>query len=130
MYNSDSEESQWEVPIFPVLLSPHEAILLMLQFTFNSGKEILGRAELNFVTVVYISSRIAKGAAILVEEYEPLAAEPDQPLGKLKSEKNGDVVTPKRLLDVPDVLEVHVVPLSDEVRMIPELPTTTKVPFA
>ena len=66
-------------------------------------------------------SKIAKGAAILVEEYEPLAAEPDQPLGTFRSlEKNGDVVTPKRLLDVPDVLEVHVVPLSDEVRMVPE----------
>ena len=57
----------------------------MLQFTFNSGKEILGRAEINFATDVYISSRIAKGAAILVDEYEPLAAEPDQPLGKFTS---------------------------------------------
>ena len=27
--------------------------------------------------------------------------------------------------DVPEVLEVHVVPLSDEVRMVPELPTET-----
>ena len=31
-----------------------------------------------------------------------------------------------RLLDVPEVLEVHVVP-SEEVRMVPDLPTTTKV---
>jgi hypothetical protein len=75
-------------------------------------------------------SRIAKGAAILVEEYEPFAAEPDQPLGKLKSslEKNGDVVTPKRLLDVPDVLEIQLTP-STEVRIVPFLPTAMKMLF-
>ena len=33
-------------------------------------------------------------------------------------------MTPDRLNDVPEVLEVHVVP-SDEVRMVPELPTAT-----
>ena len=33
-------------------------------------------------------------------------------------------VTPDRLDDVPEVLEVHVVP-SDDVRMVPELPTAT-----
>ena len=32
------------------------------------------------------------------------------------------------LIEVPDVLEVHEVPLSDEVRMVPESPTTKKVP--
>ena len=37
-------------------------------------------------------------------------------------------VTPLRLFDVPEVLEVHVVP-SDEVRMVPEPPTVTKVLF-
>ena len=36
-------------------------------------------------------------------------------------------VTPLRFTDVPEVLEVHEVPLSDEVRMVPELPTATKV---
>ena len=34
-------------------------------------------------------------------------------------------VTPNRLDDVPEVLEVHVVP-SEEVRMVPDSPTTTK----
>ena len=34
-----------------------------------------------------------------------------------------------RSLDVPEVLEVHVVPLSVEVRIVPELPTATKVLF-
>jgi len=33
-----------------------------------------------------------------------------------------------RLYDVPEVLEVQVVP-SDEVRMVPESPTDTKSPF-
>ncbi len=28
--------------------------------------------------------------------------------------------------DVPEVLEVHVVPLSDEVKMVPDLPTAIK----
>ena len=37
-------------------------------------------------------------------------------------------MTPERLFDVPDVLEVHEVP-SEEVRMVPEAPTTTKVLF-
>ena len=37
-------------------------------------------------------------------------------------------VTPLRSYDVPEVLEVHVVP-SDEVRMVPELPTVRKVLF-
>ena len=41
-------------------------------------------------------------------------------------------VTPYRLDDVPEVLEVHVVP-SGDVRIVPEmvprLPTTTKSPF-
>ena len=37
-------------------------------------------------------------------------------------------VTPLRAPDTPEVLEVHVVP-SDEVRMVPELPTATKVLF-
>ena len=74
-------------------------------------------------------SKIAKGAAILVEEYEPLAAEPDQPLGTFRSlEKNGDVVTPKRLLDVPDVLEIQLTP-STEVRIVPFLPTAMKMLF-
>ena len=75
-----------------------------------------------------MESRIAKGAAILVEEYEPLAAEPDQPLGKFQSEKNGDVVAPKRLLDVPDVLEIQLTP-STEVRIVPFLHTATKMLF-
>ena len=39
------------------------------------------------------------------------------------------LVTPLRLFDVPDVLEIHVVP-SDEVRMVPDSPTATKVLFA
>ena len=38
------------------------------------------------------------------------------------------VVTPQRLFVVPEVLEVHVVP-SEEVRMVPESPTVTKVLF-
>jgi hypothetical protein len=78
-----------------------------------------------------MESRIAKGAAILSEAYEPLAAEPDQPLGKLTSslEKNGNDVTPNSLFAVPEVLEVHVVPLSDEVRIVPPSPTATNVPF-
>ena len=38
-------------------------------------------------------------------------------------------VTPERLFDVPEVLEVHVVP-SGEVKMVPELPTAMKVLFA
>ena len=37
-------------------------------------------------------------------------------------------VTPLRAFVVPEVLEVHVVP-SEEVRMVPELPTVTKVLF-
>ena len=37
-------------------------------------------------------------------------------------------VTPDRLNDVPEVLEVHVVP-SGEVSMVPEEPTDTKVLF-
>ena len=37
-------------------------------------------------------------------------------------------VTPVRLIYVPKVLSVQVVP-SGEVRMVPELPTTTKSPF-
>ena len=37
-------------------------------------------------------------------------------------------VTPDRLNDVPEVLEVHVVP-SVDVRIVPELPTITKVLF-
>ena len=32
------------------------------------------------------------------------------------------------MFDVPEVLSVHEVP-SEEVRMVPELPTVTKVPF-
>ena len=39
-------------------------------------------------------------------------------------------VTSFRKYVVPEVLEVQVVPLSDEVRMIPEAPTVTKVLFA
>ena len=38
-------------------------------------------------------------------------------------------MTPERLFVVPEVLEVHVVPLSEEVRMVPDPPTTTKVLF-
>ena len=38
-------------------------------------------------------------------------------------------MTPQRQFDVPEVLEVHVIP-SEEVRMVPESPTTKKVPFA
>ena len=34
-------------------------------------------------------------------------------------------VTLLRVFDVPEVLDVHVVPLSDEVRMVPPLPTAT-----
>ena len=37
-------------------------------------------------------------------------------------------VTPLSSFDVPEVLEVHVVP-SGDVRMVPDLPTVTKVPF-
>ena len=37
-------------------------------------------------------------------------------------------VTPYRLDDVPEVLEVHVVP-SGDVRMVPDSPTVTKSPF-
>ena len=37
-------------------------------------------------------------------------------------------MTPWRLPDVPEVLEVHVVP-SEEVRIVPVSPTVTKVPF-
>ena len=37
-------------------------------------------------------------------------------------------MTLRRRFDVPEVLEVHVVP-SDEVRMVPESPTVTKSPF-
>ena len=37
-------------------------------------------------------------------------------------------VTPDRLNDVPEVLEVHVVP-SGDVRIVPELPTITKEYF-
>jgi len=37
-------------------------------------------------------------------------------------------VTPDRLNDVPEVLEVHEIP-SDEVRMVPSQPTVTKSPF-
>ena len=36
--------------------------------------------------------------------------------------------TPQRSFEVPDVLEVQVV-ASDEVRMVPDLPTATKVLF-
>ena len=35
-------------------------------------------------------------------------------------------VTPLSLYVVPEVLEVHVVPLSDEVKIVPDAPTTTK----
>ena len=38
-------------------------------------------------------------------------------------------VTTYRASDVPEVLEVHVVP-SDEVSMVPDRPTATKVLFA
>ena len=38
-------------------------------------------------------------------------------------------VAPLREFVVPEVLEVHVTP-SEEVRMVPEAPTTKKVPFA
>ena len=34
-----------------------------------------------------------------------------------------------RSFDVPEVLEVHVVPLSDEVKIVPESPEITKRPF-
>ena len=37
-------------------------------------------------------------------------------------------LTPLRLLPVPEVLKVHVV-ASDDVRIVPELPTITKVLF-
>ena len=37
-------------------------------------------------------------------------------------------VTPQRVFVVAEVLEVHVTP-SEDVRMVPESPTTTKVPF-
>ena len=37
-------------------------------------------------------------------------------------------MTPLRYFDVPEVLSVQVVP-SEEVRMVPFLPTTTKSPF-
>ena len=37
-------------------------------------------------------------------------------------------VTPLRAPDTPEVLEVHVVP-SVEVRMVPDSPTITNVPF-
>ena len=37
-------------------------------------------------------------------------------------------LTPLRLLPVPEVLEVHVV-ASNDVRIVPELPTITKVLF-
>ena len=37
-------------------------------------------------------------------------------------------VTPKRMFDVPEVLDVHEIP-SDEVRMVPDSPTPTKVLF-
>ena len=35
-------------------------------------------------------------------------------------------VIPEKLFEVPEVLEVHVVP-SDEVRMVPEFPTAMKI---
>ena len=38
------------------------------------------------------------------------------------------LATPKRPYDVPEVLEVHVVP-SEEVMIVPESPTIMKVPF-
>ena len=38
-------------------------------------------------------------------------------------------VTPLRVFDVPEVLEVHVVPLSEEVRIVPESPNVTKELF-
>ena len=37
-------------------------------------------------------------------------------------------VTPRKLFEVPDVLDVHEIPL-EEVRMVPEYPTATKVLF-
>ena len=37
-------------------------------------------------------------------------------------------VTPKRMFDVPEVLDVHEIP-SDEVRIVTESPTPTKVLF-
>ena len=37
-------------------------------------------------------------------------------------------VIPKRRFDVPEVLEVQEIP-SDEVRMVPDVPTVTKSPF-
>jgi hypothetical protein len=37
-------------------------------------------------------------------------------------------VTPRKVFEVPDVLDVHEVP-SDEVRMVPDSPTATKVLF-
>ena len=39
------------------------------------------------------------------------------------------MVTPRREFDVPEVSEVHVVPLSDDVRIVPEDSTATKVLF-
>ena len=38
-------------------------------------------------------------------------------------------VTPLRSFEVPEVLEVHEVPLSEEVRIVPEPPTTMKILF-
>ena len=38
-------------------------------------------------------------------------------------------VTFLRLVETPEVLEVHEVPLSDEVRLVPDAPTTTNVLF-
>ena len=38
-------------------------------------------------------------------------------------------MTPHRVFDVPEVLSSHVVP-SEEVRIVPEVPTTTNVLFA
>ena len=37
--------------------------------------------------------------------------------------------TPLRLTDVPEVLEVQEVPLSEEVRIVPESPTAMKILF-
>ena len=37
-------------------------------------------------------------------------------------------MTPLRSFDVPDVLEVQVLPLSGEVRMVPDSPTVAKSP--
>ena len=39
-----------------------------------------------------------------------------------------ELVAPMRVFDVPEVLEVHVVP-SEEVRMVPPLPTATYNPL-